>query len=189
MDLAPAIHCLLTRCTSSSILSPRVLITSGCISSASTDSFQLMSGWNAASQGYPRIISSSPKSVTKNFMSSVFDPHRTWRSTKSVMAPALLCVPSIFQTVLGFFNLRLPIFICFRILVLIKLSVAPESTRTCFSAFLCEDCKRVGILRLLYLHANTLFTPNTHAQTAGVACFKNPFLHLHRPPCPLRLLS
>ena len=55
-----------------------------------------------------------------------------------------------------------------------KLSVAPESTRISFSAFLCEDCKRVGIFKLLYLHANTLLTPNAHAQADGVTLRKNP---------------
>ena len=79
-DLARRIQALLTCCTLSSILSLRVLITSGCISSATPASFQLISGSNAASQGYPRIILSSPKLVTRNFISLVCDPHCTWRS-------------------------------------------------------------------------------------------------------------
>jgi hypothetical protein len=57
-----------------------------------------------------------------------------------------------------------------------KLLVAPESTSTCLSALECEDCKRVGIRRLLYLHVNTLFIPKVRAQAVGVAPVKNPGL-------------
>jgi hypothetical protein len=39
-----------------------------------------------------------------------------------------------------------------------KLSVDPESTRTCLSALECELCKRVGIRKDLYLHAKTLLS-------------------------------
>jgi hypothetical protein len=64
-----------------------------------------------------------------------------------------------------------------------KLSVAPESTRTCLSAFECDDCKRVGIRRLLYLQAKTLLSPSVRAQAVGVALLKNPRLLL-LPPAP-----
>ena len=189
MDLALLIHAFMTRSTSASVLRPRVLMTSGCSSSANTDAFQSISGWNVANQGYPSMISSSPRSVTKNRISSILGPHRTWRSMKLVMAPALLCVPSIFQMVLGFGSFRLPIFINFRTLVLIKLSVAPESTSTSFPVFRCEDCNRVGIFKLLCLHVNTLFIPKiVRTQTDGVAHLKNPSLHL-LPPCPPLLPS
>jgi hypothetical protein len=62
-----------------------------------------------------------------------------------------------------------------------KLSVAPESTRTCLSAFECDDCKRVGIRRLLYLQAKTLLSPNVRAQAVGVALLKNPRRRLPPP--------
>ena len=164
-------------------------MTSGCSSSANTDAFQSISGWNTANQGYPRMISSSPRSVTKNHISSTLGSHQTWRLMKLVMAPALLCIPSIFQMVLGFGSFRLPIFMNFRTLVLIKLSVAPESTSTSFPVFRCEDCNRVGIFKLLCLHVNTLFIPKiVRAQTDGVAHLKNPYLHL-LPPYPPRLPS
>jgi hypothetical protein len=65
-----------------------------------------------------------------------------------------------------------------------KLSVAPESTRTCLSAFECDDCKRVGIHRLLYLQAKTLLSPNVHAQAVGVALLKNLHCHLLPPGLP-----
>ena len=57
-----------------------------------------------------------------------------------------------------------------------KLSVAPESTRTCLSVVEYEDFKRVGIRSDLNLLANTIFDSNLrrHAQTDGVAIFKNP---------------
>jgi hypothetical protein len=94
------------------------------------------------------------------------------------MVPALLCVPSIFQMVLGFLSCSILIFICFRSLVQMKLSVAPESTSTCLSAFECDDCKRVGIHKLLYLHAKTLLSPKVRAQAVGGAPLKNPCFHL-----------
>ena len=55
-----------------------------------------------------------------------------------------------------------------------KLSVAPESTRTFRSAFVCAVCKRVGIRNDLYLQVNTLCIPSARAQTDGGTRFKNP---------------
>ena len=63
-----------------------------------------------------------------------------------------------------------------------KLSVAPELTRTCLSAFVCELCSNVGIHSDQYLQANTLLSPNVRAQAVGVAHFKNPSLGLLTPP-------
>jgi hypothetical protein len=57
---------------------------------------------------------------------------------------------------------------------LLKLSVAPESTRTCLSAVVCDVSKRVGIHSDLYLQAKTLLIPKVCAQAVGVAPFKNP---------------
>ena len=71
-----------------------------------------------------------------------------------------------------------------------KLSVAPESTRTCLSVVKCEDFKRVGIRSDLYLLANTIFDSSLrrHAQTDGVAILKNPPqdqpTFLFQPPKP-----
>ena len=72
MALACLIHAFLTRSNPVLILSLRVLMTSGCSSSTNTDAFQSISGWNTASQGYSRIISSSPRSITKNHISLTF---------------------------------------------------------------------------------------------------------------------
>ena len=56
-----------------------------------------------------------------------------------------------------------------------KLSVAPESTRTCLSVVKCKDFKRVGIHSDLKLLVNTIFNSNLRrrAQTDVVAIFKN----------------
>jgi hypothetical protein len=67
-----------------------------------------------------------------------------------------------------------------------KLSVAPESTSTCLLAFECDDCNRVGIRKLLYLHAKTLLIPKVRAQAVGDAPFKNPRVHF-RSPVPHQL--
>ena len=69
-----------------------------------------------------------------------------------------------------------------------KLSVAPESTRTSRSAFVRAVCKRVGIFRDLYLHANALLSRKVRAQAAGFAPFKNPIRIYHRPRLLLSLL-
>ena len=126
------------------------------------------------------MISSSPRSVMRKRISSLWSPARTSRFTHSLIVPALLCEPSMFQMVRGFLSLSRPIFILFRILVLIKLSVAPESTRTFLSAVECEVFKRVGIRNDLYLLTNVLFIPITRAQADGVACLKNPLFRLQR---------
>ena len=55
-----------------------------------------------------------------------------------------------------------------------KLSVAPESTRTCLLAFECELCMIVGILIDRYLQVNTLFSCNRFAQADGVTRVKDP---------------
>jgi hypothetical protein len=69
-----------------------------------------------------------------------------------------------------------------------KLSVAPESMRTCLSAVECEVCKRVGICRDLYLQAKTLLSPKVCAQAVGVAPLKNLRLVLPSPVRPQLLL-
>ena len=58
-------------------------------------------GSNVVSQGYPKIMSSTPRSVTKNriFFSCPFV--FTSRSTKCVSRPAQFVVPSIFHIFIG----------------------------------------------------------------------------------------
>ena len=73
-----------------------------------------------------------------------------------------------------------------------KLSVAPESTRTCLSVVECEDFKRVGIRSDLNLLVNAIFDSSLRrrAQTDGVAIFKNPLqdqpTFQFQPPKPCR---
>ena len=64
-------------------------------------SLHLNFGLKVESQGYPKIKSSPPRSVTRNFMTSCLLPVRTSRSTQCVSAPALLVVPSMFQIFRG----------------------------------------------------------------------------------------
>ena len=64
-------------------------------------SLHLNLGLNVESQGYPRIRSSPPRSVTRNFMTSCLSPVQTSRSTQWVSALALLVVPSIFHIFQG----------------------------------------------------------------------------------------
>ena len=64
-------------------------------------SLHLNFGSKVESQGYPRIKSSPPKSITRNFITSCLSPVQTSRSTQWVSAPALLVVPSIFHIFRG----------------------------------------------------------------------------------------
>src|SRR6266702_2966416 len=136
--------------------------------------FQSIFGWNAANQGYPRTSSSSPIWVTRKRISSFLGLTCTCRSTYSLIDPALLWVPSIFQMYRGFFRGIFPIFILLRSFSLMKLSVAPESTSTSRLAIVCLECKIVGIFSDLYLHENTFLSPKVRAMAAWVAPVKNP---------------
>ena len=139
-------------------------------------------------QGYPRTISSSPRSMIKKCISCLLSPTRTSKFTHSQIVPALLWVLLIFQMVLGVLSWSFPILSLFRSLLLMKLSVAPESMRTCLLVVECKDFKRVGIHSDLYLLVKTIFdsTFSRHAQTNGVASFKN--LLLNQPPYQSELL-
>ena len=64
-------------------------------------SLHLNFGSKVESQGYPRIKSSPPRLVTRNFMTSCLSPVRTSKSTQWVSAPALLVVPFMFQIFRG----------------------------------------------------------------------------------------
>ena len=64
-------------------------------------SLHLNLGSNVESQGYPKMRSSPPRSVTRNFMTSCLLPVWTSKSTQWVSAPALFVVPSIFHIFRG----------------------------------------------------------------------------------------
>ena len=154
----------------------KVLITKGCSSLSSMVFFQLMHGWKVASQGYPRTISFSPRCMIKKCISCLLSQTCGSTFTHSWIVPALLRELSMFQTVLGVLSWSFPILDLFRSLLLMKLSVAPESTKTCLSVIECEDFKRVGIHSDLYLLVNTIFDSNFNrcTQTDRVTSFKNP---------------
>src|SRR6266702_6345675 len=174
LSWAALVQALQMRAASLSSLSPRVLITSGCCVSSRTAFFQSILGWNAANQGYPKTSSSFPMWVTRKRISSFLGPTCTCRSTYSLIVPALLWVLSIFQMYQGFFRGIFPIFILLRSFSLMKLLVAPELTSTSRLAFICLECKIVGIFNDLYLHKNTFFNPKLRAMAAWVAPIKNP---------------
>ena len=64
-------------------------------------SLHLNFGLKVESQGYPKIRSSPPRSVTRNLITSCHVPVWTSRSMQCVSAPALLVVPFIFQVLCG----------------------------------------------------------------------------------------
>src|SRR6202012_1236963 len=91
-------------------------------------------GSNVASQGYPKIRSSCPRSVTRNLILFCFCPVCTLRSAYSMICPALLFVPSIFQIFLERSSFWVPSANCQISHGCTKLLVAPESTSICLSA-------------------------------------------------------
>ena len=112
---------------------------------------QLNFGSNVGSQGYPKIRSSCPKSVIRNLILPWFFPVCTLRSTYSIIRPALLLVPSMFQIFLGCSSFWVPSASLLTSQGCMKLSVAPESTRICLSAFAYAVRNETGIFILWYL--------------------------------------
>jgi hypothetical protein len=95
VDTASSVHAFAMRATSLSILSPKVLMTMGCMSSAIVASFQFVFGWKAASQGYPSTISSSPQIGDQelHILDLGSDPHL---QVHKVLDCAILVVCSIY---------------------------------------------------------------------------------------------
>ena len=129
---------------------------------------------NVESQGYPRIRSSPPKSVTRNFMISCQLPVQTSKSTQCVSAPALLVVPSIFHIFRGLYRGWLPRPSRLSSFGWIKLSVAPESTKMVLSAVACKVRKETGTFIERYLVMYTDLQPIALAQAIRFKCPKNP---------------
>ena len=137
-------------------------------------SLHLNFGSKVESQGYPRIKSSPPRSVTRNFIISCLLPVRTSKSTQWVSAPALLVVPSIFQIFRGFSKGWLPRPSRLSIFGWMKLSVAPESTKIVLSAMACKVRKETGTFIERYLVMYTDLQPIALAQAEGLERPKNP---------------
>ena len=134
-------------------------------------------GSNVASQGYPKIRSLCPRSVTRNLILFCFFPVCTLRSTYSVIRLALLFVPSIFQIFLARSSFWVPRASLLISRGCIKLSVAPESTRICLSALAYAVQNETGIFILRYLARYTVLHLSiriTLPQAVGSEYFKNP---------------
>ena len=125
-----------------------------------TVSLHLNFGSKVESQGYPRMRSSPPRSVTRNLITSCRVPVQTSKSTQCVSAPALLVVPSIFQIFRGLSRTWLPRPSIFRSFGWMKLSVAPESTKMCLSAMACKVLNETG-------HFHRMVPSNVHRFAAN----------------------
>ena len=140
-------------------------------------SAQLNFGSNVANQGYPNIRSSFPRSVIRNLILFCFFPICMLRSTYSVILPALLLVPSMFQIFLDRSSFWVPstnLLICQGCM---NLSVAPESTKICLSALAYAVQNETGIFILRYLARYTVLHLSiqiTLPQAIGSEYFKNP---------------
>ena len=137
-------------------------------------SLHLSFGSKVESQGYPRIKSSPPRSVTRNFMTSCLSPVQTSKSTQWVSAPALLVVPSIFQIFRGLSRGWLPRPSRRSSFGWMKLSVAPESTKIVLLAMACKVQKEMGTFIERYLVIYTDLQPIALAQAKGLERPKNP---------------
>ena len=137
-------------------------------------SLHLNFGSKVESQGYPKIRSSPPRSVTRNFMTSCLSPVWTSRSMQCVSAPALLVVPSIFHIFRGLSRGWLPRPSHLSSFGWIKLSVAPESTKIVLSAVVCKVRNETGTFIEQYLVMYTDLQPIALAQAVGSEHSKNP---------------
>ena len=137
-------------------------------------SLHLNLGSKVESQGYPRIRSSPPRSVTRNFITSCLLPVRTSKSTQCVSAPALFVVPSMFHIFRSLSRGLLPRFNRRSSFGWIKLSVAPESTKIVLSAVACKVQKETGTFIERYLVIYTDLQPIALAQAEGLERPKNP---------------
>ena len=151
--------------------------TTGKCSTSMVPSAQLNFGSNVASQGYPKIRSSCPRSMIRNLILFCFSPVCTLRSTYSVILPALLLVPSMFHIFLDRSSFWVPRASLLISQGCIKLSVALESTRICLSALAYAVWNETGIFILWYLARYTvlhLSIQMTLPQAVGSEYFKNP---------------
>ena len=140
-------------------------------------SFQLNLGSKFASQGYPRIRSSFPRSVIRNLILACFCPVWMLRSTYFVIIPALLLVPSIFQIFRARSSGWVPSLSLRISLGSMKLSVAPESTRIFLSALAYAVRNETGIFILRYRVIYTVLHLSVRMalpQAVGSELFKNP---------------
>ena len=140
-------------------------------------SAQLNFGSNVASQGYPKIRSSCPRSVTRNLILFCFCPVCMLKSMYSVIRPALLFIPSIFQIFLVRSSFWVPKASLLISRGCMKLSVAPESTRIYLLALAYAVRNETGIFILRYLARYTvlhLSIQMTLPQAVGSEYFKNP---------------
>ena len=136
-------------------------------------SLHLNLGSNVESQGYPKMRSSTPRSVTRNFITSCLSPVQTSKSMQCVSTPALLVVPSIFHIFRGLSKGWLPRPSRLSSFGWIKLSVAPESTKIVLSAVACKVRKETGTFIERYLVIYTDLQPIALAQAVGLECPKN----------------
>ena len=140
-------------------------------------SAQLNFGSNVASQGYPKIRSSCPRSMIRNLILVCFSPVWTLRSMYSVICSALLLVLSMFQIFLGLSSFWVPSTSLLISRGCMKLSVAPESTSICLLAlaYAVQNETRIFILqylvRYMVLHLSIQITL---PQAIGSEFFKNP---------------
>ena len=137
-------------------------------------SLHLNLGSKVESQGYPRIRSSPPKSVTRNFMTSCQLPVQTSRSMQCVCTPALLFVPSIFHIFRCLSRGWLPRLSRLSSFGRIKLSITLESTKMVLLAVACKVWKETGTFIEQYLVIYTDSQPIALAEAIGFEHPKNP---------------
>ena len=137
-------------------------------------SLHLNLGSKVESQGYPKIRSSPPRSVMRNFMTSCQVPVWTSKSTQCVSAPALLVVPLMFHIFHSLPRSWLPRPSRLSSFGWMKLPVAPESTKIFLSAMACRVRNETGTFIERYVVIYTDLQPIALAQAVGFERPKNP---------------
>src|SRR6266702_2017994 len=141
---------------------------------------QFICGLNAWNHGCPRMRQSLPKLATKNCCFFFSCPFLTYRLQYFVMVLAWFSVPSMFCTILGCCSRHVPMPSFSRVQASMKFSVAPQSSNTSTSVFLCHMHRSMGtvIESSLILYMELISALSTTIRTRHL---KNPLL-----PCRVR---
>src|SRR6266498_1736606 len=118
-------------------------------------SLQLIFGLASTSQGYPRITFCVPNAVTKNCVSFCLPLTSRLVVTYSLIEPSWFLVLSTFITAISFHKSRMRRLCSFAKTRLIKIPVAPESTRamvSTFRPFICSVTGRCIVFRLYHTY-------------------------------------
>jgi len=168
------------------------MVTSQIISMFMVPSSQLIWVLCFFNHGSPRIISSFPKSVTRNLVGTFHFPIFRFNQVQCLMTPDLFLVPSTFSGMMFLSRVARAIFCSRTNFLSMKVPSAPESIRVfmlnCISVFLLSSCtSNRTINNLLFLFTSS--TGEMEMESGAGAnievgrFFKNPCFQDHWQVC------